>query len=119
MLAGYIPVLILFLLAAGIGTGMLMVGGLVRPKNRYDEKNSPYECGIEPFGDALDRVKPSYYIYAMLFLAFDVEAIFLFPWAVVFDKIGVFALVEMVLFIVILVIGLLYVWYKGALNWLG
>ncbi len=117
MLTNYLPIIFFFFLSLAVGAGMLVVGSLVRPKNDYEAKNAPYECGLDPFSDALQRVKPHYYIYAMLFLAFDVEAIFLFPWAIVFDKIGFFALVEMFLFMFIVVLGLLYAWYKGALNW--
>jgi NADH-quinone oxidoreductase subunit A len=116
-LSRYIPVLVFMVLAGVIGFSMLYLGILWRPKRPYKEKLSPYECGIEPFGDARERVVPRYYVYAMLFLAFDVEALFLFPWAIVFDKLGVFALVEMVLFIFILLIGLIYAWAKGALDW--
>ena len=96
---------------------MLIVGALLRPNNPVPLKKMTYECGIEPKGDAFERVIPRYYIYAMLFLAFDVETLFLFPWAVVFDRIGVFAFIEMVLFIVILLVGLFYAWAKGALDW--
>ncbi|MBI5787474.1 MAG: NADH-quinone oxidoreductase subunit A [Candidatus Schekmanbacteria bacterium] len=117
MLTNYLPILFLFFLAAGIGTAMMVGGSLVRPKNQYAEKNSAYECGIDPVGDAMERVKPRYYVYAMIFLAFDVEAVFLFSWAIVFERLGFFALVEMFLFILILILGLLYAWYKGALQW--
>lgn len=96
---------------------MMVVGSLVRPKNPYKEKNAAYECGLDPFSDAQERIKPGYYIYAMLFLAFDIEAVFLFPWAIVYDRLGLYALVEMVLFIIILLMGLLYAWHKGALKW--
>jgi NADH-quinone oxidoreductase subunit A len=115
--SSYIPVLFFIALAAGIGGIMLLLGIMWRPQRRYEEKLSPYECGMTPTGDAWERVIPRYYVYAMLFLAFDVEALFLFPWAIVFDRIGLFAFVEMVLFIIILVIGLVYAWAKGALDW--
>ncbi len=120
MLSGtssYVPILFFMAVAGGIGAAMLFIGLLWRPSNPYKEKGTPYECGIEPEGDAWERVIPRYYIYAMLFLAFDVEALFLFPWAIVFDKLGIFAFVEMVLFIVVLLIGLAYAWAKGALDW--
>ena len=117
MLVEYLPILLFFFIATGIGCGMLLAGSLVRPKHSYPAKDAPYECGIDPFGDALERVKPRYYIYAMLFLAFDIEAIFLYPWAIVSGRLGMYALVEMFLFLSLLVLGLLYAWYKGALQW--
>ncbi len=116
-LGAYSPVLIILAIAAGIGAPMLIIGVLFRPRNPIPLKKMTYECGIEPTNDAFERVIPRYYIYAMLFLAFDVETLFLFPWAIVFDRIGLFAFIEMVLFIVILLIGLFYAWAKGALDW--
>ncbi len=116
-LSSYIPVLVFMAISGAIGFLMLLIGRLWRPSHPYKEKLSPYECGIEPEGDAWERVIPRYYVYAMLFLAFDVEALFLFPWAIVFDKIGWFAFIEMVLFIIVLLIGLVYAWAKGALDW--
>lgn len=117
-LNAYSPMLITLAIAAGIGVAMLVVGWILfRPNNPTPLKQVTYECGIEPEGDAWERVIPRYYIYAMLFLAFDVETLFLFPWAVVFDRIGMFAFIEMVLFILILLVGLFYAWAKGALDW--
>ena len=116
-LGAYSPVLIILAIAVGIGAPMLIIGILFRPSNPLPLKKLTYECGIEPEGDAFERMIPRYYIYAMLFLAFDVETLFLFPWAIVFDRIGLFAFIEMVLFIVILLIGLFYAWAKGALDW--
>jgi NADH-quinone oxidoreductase subunit A len=117
-LAAFSPVLIILAIATGIGIGMLVVGWILfRPNKPTPLKQMTYECGIEPNGDAYERVIPRYYIYAMLFLAFDVEALFLFPWAIVFDRIGLFAFIEMVLFVVILLVGLFYAWAKGALDW--
>lgn len=117
-LTAYSPMLITLAIAAGIGISMLVVGWILfRPNNPTPLKQMSYECGIEPEGDAFERVIPRYYIYAMLFLAFDVETLFLFPWAIVFDRIGIFAFIEMVLFILILLVGLFYAWAKGALDW--
>ena len=113
----YVPVLFFMAMVGVIGFAMILLGIIWRPSNPYKEKGISYECGIEPEGDAWVRVIPRYYIFAMLFLAFDVEALFLFPWAIVFDKIGIFAQIEMVVFIVILLIGLIYAWAKGALDW--
>ena len=77
----------------------------------------PYECGVEPIGDARDRFSVRFYIVAMLFLVFDVEVVFLFPWAIIYDKLAIFGLVEMLVFIGILVVGYYYAWRKGALEW--
>ncbi|MFQ5645779.1 MAG: NADH-quinone oxidoreductase subunit A [bacterium] len=115
--AAYSPVIMMILLSGGIGLSMLLIGWLIRPDRPNKQKLSPYECGIEPTGDAFTRVIPRYYIYAILFIVFDVEALFLLPWAIVFSRIGMFAFIEMVIFIVILVVGLIYAWAKGALDW--
>ena len=93
------------------------VGLLAGPRRPESEKLSPYECGFEAFEDARMRFDVRYYLLAILFIIFDLEVAFLFPWAVVFDKIGLIALVEMALFLVLLVVGFAYVWKKGALEW--
>jgi NADH-quinone oxidoreductase subunit A len=90
---------------------------LLRPKRPNPIKNSTYECGIETVGDAWVQFRAQYYLFALIFVVFDIEAIFLFPFAVAFHKIGLFALVEAILFIFILVVGLLYAWKKDALEW--
>ncbi len=113
----YIPILFFIVFSGIVAKLMLSLGRIWRPQNQYSEKTSPYECGMEPEGEAWERVVPRYYIYAMLFLAFDVEALFLFVWAIVFDRIGMFAFIEMILFIAILLVGLFYAWAKGALDW--
>jgi NADH-quinone oxidoreductase subunit A len=95
----------------------LVVAWLLRPKKPNPVKNSTYECGVETIGDAWVQFKAQYYLYALIFVVFDVEAIFIFPWAVAYGKLGLYALVEMVLFVGILVGGLLYAWRKGALEW--
>ena len=95
----------------------LVVSWLIRPKKPNPVKNSTYECGVETIGDAWVQFKAQYYLYALIFVVFDVEAIFIFPWAVAYGKLGLYALAEMVLFVGILVGGLLYAWRKGALEW--
>ena len=95
----------------------LAVSWLIRPKKPNPVKNSTYECGVETIGDAWVQFKAQYYLYALIFVVFDVEAIFIFPWAVAYGKLGLYALAEMVLFVGILVGGLLYAWRKGALEW--
>ena len=113
----YLPVLIFIALAMAFGFGTLLAGILLRPSAPYREKLLPYESGSEPFSNARISFPFRYYIIAMLFVVFDVEAIFFFPWAAVFTKIGWYALVEMIIFIVILLVGYFYAWKKGALEW--
>lgn len=113
----YLPVLILAAIGIGFGVVNLFVSWLLRPSNRYKAKLDPYECGVDPVSDAHERFSVRFYILAMLFLLFDVEAIFLYPWAVVYKSIGLYGFFEMVIFIIILVIGYAYAWRKGALEW--
>ena len=114
---GYIPIIIFFLIAVLLPVVLLGVSRLVQRRVFEREKLLPYECGVDPIGDARDRFSVRFYIVAMLFLIFDVETIFLFPWAVIYDKLALFGLVEMLLFIGILVVGYYYAWRKGALEW--
>ncbi|HET6632603.1 MAG TPA: NADH-quinone oxidoreductase subunit A [Rhodanobacteraceae bacterium] len=117
MLAFYWPVLIFMIVAVGIGIALLVVGLVIAPHRPDPRKLAPYECGFEPFEDARLRFDVRYYLIAILFIIFDLEIAFLFPWAVVFDKIGGLALVEMGTFLLLLVVGFAYVWKKGALEW--
>jgi NADH-quinone oxidoreductase subunit A len=114
---GYIPIVIFFLIAVLLPVALLGLSRLVQRRVFEREKLLPYECGVDPIGDARDRFSVRFYIVAMLFLIFDVETIFLFPWAVIYDRLAVFGLVEMLLFIGILVVGYYYAWRKGALEW--
>ena len=114
---GYIPIVIFFLIAVLLPVALLGLSRLVQRRVYEREKLLPYECGVDPIGDARDRFSVRFYIVAMLFLIFDVETIFLFPWAVIYDRLAVFGLVEMLLFIGILVVGYYYAWRKGALEW--
>jgi NADH-quinone oxidoreductase subunit A len=113
----YLPVLIFMIIATAFGLGTLVVGSLFRPRRTYDEKLTPYESGNPPVGEPRIRFSVKFYIIAMLFVVFDVEVVFLYPWAVVFDKIGIFAFVEMMLFIAILLVGYVYAWKKDAFTW--
>jgi len=117
MPTNYLPVLILMIVATLFGLGSLVVGILFRPRRPYAEKLMPYESGNIPIGEPRQRFSVHFYIIAMLFLVFDVEAVFLYPWAVVFDKIGFFAYIEMMLFIIILLVGYIYAWKKDAFDW--
>jgi len=115
--SNYLPVLVLMVVATAFGLGALVVGTLFRPKRPYAEKLAPYESGNIPVGEPRQRFSVHFYIIAMLFLVFDVEAVFLYPWAVVFDRIGFFAYIEMMLFIIILLVGYIYAWKKDAFTW--
>jgi NADH-quinone oxidoreductase subunit A len=114
---GYIPIVIFFLIAVLLPVALLAVSRLLQRRVYEHQKLMPYECGVDPIGDARDRFSVRFYIVAMLFLIFDVETIFLFPWAVIYDRLAVFGLAEMLLFIGILVVGYYYAWRKGALEW--
>ena len=117
MIAEYWPVLLFIAVAAGLGLVLLAVGMLAGPRRPEAEKLAPYECGFEAFEDARARFDVRYYLLAILFIIFDLEIAFLFPWAVVFKQIGIVALIEMALFLLLLVVGFAYVWKKGALEW--
>jgi NADH-quinone oxidoreductase subunit A len=117
VLAEYWPVLLFIAVAAGMGIVLVTLGLLVGPRRPESEKLSPYECGFEAFEDARMQFDVRYYLLAILFIIFDLEIAFLFPWAVVFKQIGIVALIEMGLFLLLLVIGFAYVWKKGALEW--
>jgi NADH:ubiquinone oxidoreductase subunit 3 (subunit A) len=108
----------IFLLLAPVFPGLaLLIPRLIAPKKPNSAKSETYECGIETFGDTWVQFKAQYYIFALVFLIFDVEIVFLFPWAVAFNQIPLFAVFEGVLFILILVAGLVYAWRKGVLEW--
>lgn len=113
----YLPVLIFIIIAMAFGLGALLIGTIFRLKKPYYEKLMPYESGITPTGEPRTKFTIRFYIIAMLFVVFDVEAVFIYPWAVVFDKIGIYAFIEMVIFIVILLIGYIYAWKKEAFQW--
>jgi NADH-quinone oxidoreductase subunit A len=103
--------------AIGFAIGALMMAWLVRPERYNKVKLEPYECGIETRGDARDRYSIRYFIIAMLFVVFDVETVFMFPWAVIMDKLKLFGLIEMLVFLFILLVGYAYAWRQGALEW--
>ncbi len=113
----YVPIVIFVLIGAAFGVVSLLLGWLVRPNRPYRAKLLPYESGSPLFMDARIQFPMRYYIIAMLFVIFDIEIVFMFPWAVVFKKLGLLGLVEMGLFIAILVVGYWYAWKKGALEW--
>jgi NADH-quinone oxidoreductase subunit A len=121
MLQNYLPVLIFLTVATGLALVLLSLGlviGRLQAKSKSDkEKLSPYECGFEAFEDSRMKFDVRYYLVAILFIIFDLEIAFLFPWAVVLDSIGTFGLVAMGIFLFILVVGFIYEWKKGALEW--
>lgn len=116
----YIPVLILMLVGIAVGGAILLMSHLLGPRLPNIRKNMPFECGVPPTGDARHRFSVRFYLVAILFLLFDVEAVFFFPWAVVYKKylsVNAFILVEMAFFLAILLVGYIYVLRKGALEW--
>jgi NADH-quinone oxidoreductase subunit A len=113
----YVPIFIFALVAFLVGAGTLLIAALVRPKNPFSTKLMPYECGITPYDNARGRYTVRFYIVAILFVVFDVETIFLFPWAVQYKLLGLFGLLEMGIFLGILIVGYIWIWKKGALEW--
>ncbi len=117
MLAEYLPTLLFLIVAAGIGIALIVIGNVLGPRRPSTEKLSPYECGFNAFEDARMRFDVRYYLIAILFIVFDLEIAFVYPWALVFRDLGVLGLVEMGVFLGLLLIGFIYVWKKGALEW--
>ena len=117
MLENYFPVLLFIGIALVMGVAPLVLGIITGPNRPDDKKLSPYECGFEAFEDARMKFDVRYYLVAILFIIFDLEIAFLFPWAVVLDQIGLFGFIAMVIFLGILVVGFIYEWKKGALEW--
>ncbi|HET7058612.1 MAG TPA: NADH-quinone oxidoreductase subunit A [Nitrospiraceae bacterium] len=116
-LSRYFPILLFVGIAMAFGVVTLVLSYVVQPKYPEAEKLSAYECGSEPFSDARMPFPVRYYIFAMLFVIFDIEVIFLYPWAVVFGQVGLFGLVEMLIFIALFLVAYVYAWRKGALEW--
>ena len=117
-MANYIPILVFLLVIVGFLIASLMAAKVFRHRGRGRTNREPYECGNEPDSLAHDyRFSIRYYLIAVLFVIFDVETIFLFPWAVMFDQLALFGFIEMMIFLTILVVGYVYVWNRGALDW--
>jgi NADH-quinone oxidoreductase subunit A len=120
MTTGFVPIVILLVIAAAFGTLSLTASWLLSPKRAVKAKFEPYECGIEPVRlPANEQFPVKFYVVAMLFIIFDVETIFLFPWAVAYRSLGLFGLVEMIVFIGLVFVAYLFVWQKGGLEWEG
>lgn len=117
MLENYFPILLFVLVGLAIGIGPILFGWMLAPNRPDAEKLSPYECGFEAFEDARMKFDVRYYLVAILFILFDLEIAFLFPWAVVLEEIGAFGFWSMVVFLLILIVGFVYEWMKGALEW--
>jgi len=113
----YLPVLLFLGVAFALGLLLLSLGYLLAPRKPGSEKASPYECGFEPFEDTRMKFDVRYYLVAILFIVFDLEIAFLFPWAVALNKVGTVGIVAMGMFLLILVVGFVYEWKKGALEW--
>jgi NADH-quinone oxidoreductase subunit A len=117
MLDNYLPILTLIIIAVGFAIGTSVMSRLIGEKKPSEVKLAPYECGMPPVGSAHERISVKFYIIAMLFIVFDIEVVFMYPWAVVFKQLGLFGFLEMGTFIFILLVGYVYVWKKGALEW--
>jgi len=117
MLAEYLPVLVFLGVGFAMAMMMLLLGAFIAPRRPDAAKDSPFECGFEAFEDARMKFDIRYYLVAILFIIFDLEIAFLFPWAITLDKIGLFGLISMSIFLGILIIGFIYEWKKGALEW--
>jgi NADH-quinone oxidoreductase subunit A len=113
----YLPILVFIALALAFGGVTLLLGKILRPSRIYKAKLTPYESGSIPFSDARAPFPLRYYIIAMIFVIFDIETVFLYPWAVVYNELKLFGLIEMALFILVLLVGYFYAWKKGALEW--
>jgi NADH-quinone oxidoreductase subunit A len=121
LLESWTPILIFFLLVAGFAAVSVLMSFILGMRKPTPEKQAPYECGMQPVGTARERFSVKFYLVAMLFLLFDIEAVFLFPWAVVYRELNhfmpLFGFIEMLLFIAAVLAGYVYVWKKGALEW--
>ena len=117
MLQNYVPILVFIGIAVGLGAIILFLGRVLAPHRPDSEKNSPYECGFEPFEDARMKFDVRYYLIAILFIIFDLEVSFLFPWAVAFGDVGLYGFWSMMVFLGVLTVGFIYEWRKGALEW--
>lgn len=117
LIQNYLPIIIFFGVAAGLACAMILASVVVGKQKPDPEKNSPYECGFEPFSDARSKFDVRFYLVSILFIIFDLEVAFLFPWAISLGKIGVYGFWSMMVFLGVLTIGFIYEWRKGALDW--
>jgi NADH-quinone oxidoreductase subunit A len=117
ILSDYLPIVIFLAIATGLAIAMVLASFLIARQKPDSEKNSPYECGFEPFGDARSKFDVRFYLVAILFIIFDLEIAFLFPWAITLGDIGVYGFWSMMVFLGVLTVGFIYEWRKGALDW--
>lgn len=117
MLESYLGAGIMLLMATGIAVGMVVMTSMLGPKCEFADKMEPFECGESPIVSPHQRFSVKFYLVGVLFVLFDIEAVFFFPWAILFKQLGLFGFIEMLVFILILGIGLLYVWKRGGLDW--
>ena len=117
MLMEYLPLLVILIVAVLVAFIVVGLGHGFGPKRPTQRKAQPYESGMKPYGNATRRISVRYYLVAVLFILFDVEVIFFLPWAVAFKQLGLFALVEMFIFVAIILVGFVYLWKKGAFEW--
>ncbi len=115
--ARYLPLLIHMLIAGGLATAMVVLSTIVGQHRFTRAKMAPYECGILPTGDARQRFSVKFYLVAMLFILFDVEAVFLYPWAIILRELKMFGFWEMLVYVAVILVGFFYIWQKGALDW--
>jgi NADH-quinone oxidoreductase subunit A len=117
MLQDYLPIAVLLIISTGLSVIIVVLGHTFGPKRPTARKSAPYESGMQPIGEGTRRMPVRFYLVAVLFILFDIEVIFFLPWAVTFRELGVFGLIEMFVFILILLVGYVYAWKKGALEW--
>ncbi|PYT15619.1 MAG: NADH-quinone oxidoreductase subunit A [Acidobacteria bacterium] len=113
----YFPVLVQVVIAMAVAAGLIAASSLLGKRARSPQKDTPYECGIAPSGSARERFSVKFYLVGMIFILFDIEAVFLYPWAVVYRELKLFAFAEMFLFVALILVGYFYIWKKGVLNW--
>jgi NADH-quinone oxidoreductase subunit A len=117
MLIDYMPIIIILTLATGLALIVVLLGAVFGPRRPTKRKSAPYESGMVPYGPGTRRLSVRYYLIAVLFILFDIETVFFLPWAVVYRQLGMFGLIEMLIFMGVLIIGFVYAWKKGALEW--
>jgi len=113
----YFPVLVQIAIAMAVAAGLIAASSLLGKRVRSPQKDTPYECGMAPAGSAHERFSVKFYLVGMIFILFDIEAVFLYPWAMVFRELKMFAFTEMLIFVALVLVGFFYVWKKGALDW--
>jgi NADH-quinone oxidoreductase subunit A len=113
----YLPIFIFLAISAALAVFVIGLSTILVKRRPTPQKLMPYECGMDPIGTARSRFSVKYFLIAMLFIIFDIEAVFLYPWGIIFRELRIFGLIEMVIFLIVLLIGLVYVWRKGALEW--